>query len=118
MYLGGSGAQHAAHVFTDQDGWTAATDTTEVDVVGTFQITSCPHGTASCVSTHWGDAGFDKDRYAEFQSFLEFNQVNPDGSVCRIHQSSDDSGPSTDDNRGRGVYTFRTACTTCPSAIT
>jgi hypothetical protein len=99
VYLGGSGTPRGAHVFTgpDQDVWTAGTDTTEVDVVGTFQITSCPHGTASCVSSHWGDDGINKDRFAEFQSFVEFNQLNPDGSVCRMNQSSDP-------DNGQGVY--------------
>ena len=36
VYLGGDATPREAHVFTDQDGWTAGTDTTEVDVVGTF----------------------------------------------------------------------------------
>lgn len=99
VYLGGSGTPREAHVFTgpDRDVWTAATDTTQVDVVGTFQITSWPNGTASCISRHWGDGGINKDRFAEFQSFVEFNQLNPDGSVCRMHQS-------VDPDHGQGVY--------------
>jgi hypothetical protein len=108
VYLGGSGDPRVAHLFTDQDTWTAATDTTDVDVVGTFQITSCPNGTQSCTSPHWGDDGFlglgiDRDRYAEFQSFLELNQLNPDGSVCEVNQSNDDASPSGGD-AGNGVY--------------
>jgi len=110
VYLGGSGTPRGAHVFNgpDRDVWTAATDTTQVDVVGTFQITSCPHGTASCISRHWGDNGWlglgiNKDRSAELQSYIEFDQLNPDGTVCRIHQSNDDTSP-TSDSAGPGVY--------------
>jgi len=112
VYLGGSGTPIVAHVFNgpDRDVWTAATDTTQVDVVGIFQITSCPHGTASCIRRHWGDDGWlglgiNRDRYAELYSFIEFNQLNPDGSVCRIHQSNDDTSPTGDS--GPGDYHIR-----------
>jgi hypothetical protein len=114
VYLGGSGAPHAAHVFSgpNPELWTASPDTTQVDVVGTFQITSCYHGTASCVSSHWGDdgwfgTGIDQDHNAQLQSFIELNQLNPDGSVCRINQSSDDGTPSPDDSTSQGVYYIR-----------
>jgi hypothetical protein len=99
VYLGGFDTPSEAHVFTDQDMWTAAADTTEVDVVGTFQITSCPYGTASCVSRHWGF--FPDWSVAQFQSALEFNQLNPDGSVCRANQSADDRSPSADNGPDR-----------------
>jgi hypothetical protein len=94
VYLGGLfDGPSDAHVFADQDGWTAAASTTEVDVVGTFQITSCYYGTASCKTEDWG---FMPSSFSKFQSFLELNQLNPDGSICRTNQSIDDASPSTD----------------------
>jgi hypothetical protein len=102
VYLGGFETPNEAHIFTDQDVWSAATDTTQVDVVGTFQITSCYYGTGSCVSRHWGFAP--PWSVSRFQSFLELNQLNPDGSICRTNRSSDDGSPSTDTNPGDGVY--------------
>ena len=108
VYLGGSGAPREANVFTDRETWTATPDTTQVDVVGTFQITSCPYGTASCISSHWGDDGFfglDRDHFASVQTYLQFNQLNPDGSVCRINQSNDDASPAGP-NAGGGAYTI------------
>jgi hypothetical protein len=114
VYLGGSGAPREAHVFSgpNPELWTASPDTTQVDVVGTFQITSCYHGTASCVSSHWGDDGIfgtsiGRDTDAKFKSFIQLNQLNPDGSVCRINQSSDDGTPSPADTTSPGAYYIR-----------
>jgi PASTA domain len=98
VYLGGSGDPQVSHIFVDgvppqqRDIWTAGNDTTNVDMTGTFQITSCPNGTSSCRSDQWGDGGIfgiNKTTYAEVESYLEFNQLYPDGSVCRINQSFD-----------------------------
>lgn len=97
-YLGASGDPISRYVFEapgePRDLWTAANDATSVDVVGTFQITSCPHGTRSCTSSHWGENGIFgtsiwKTKYAVVDSWLEFNQLYPDGSLCRLHQSFD-----------------------------
>lgn len=92
VYLGGVFDPSKADVFTDRENWTASTNTAAVDVVGTFQITSCYYGTSSCTAKHWGLLASS----ARFKSFLEFNQLNPDGSICQINQSSDDTSPSTD----------------------
>jgi hypothetical protein len=100
VYLGGPGDPYVFHVFEDRpphsdpnvpvrETWTAATGTTSVDIVGTFQVTSCPSGGSSCIPAQRGDGGINRPRYAEIISFLEFNQLYPDGSVCRIHQSYD-----------------------------
>jgi hypothetical protein len=94
VYLGASGDPISAYVFqtpgVPPDLWSAGNDTTEVDVVGTIQVTSCPHGTRSCTSDHWGDDGiFGKTKYADIDSYLGFDQLNPDGTLCRLHQSFD-----------------------------
>ena len=102
VFLGGSGDPMAFHVFVEDelhpgtwipnpDIWTARTDTTTIDLVGTYQITSCPNGTSSCPSWEWGDGGINRPRYAQVWSYLQFDQLYPDGSVCRIHQSFDPS---------------------------
>jgi hypothetical protein len=95
-YLGASGDPVSRYVFDTpgepRDLWTATNDATSVDVAGTFQITSCPHGSSSCTRSHWGDSGiFGKTKYAVVDTFLEFNQLYPDGSLCRLHQSFDSS---------------------------
>lgn len=103
VFLGGSGDPMAFHVFVEDeihpgtwipnpDIWAAGTDTTTIDLVGTYQITSCPNGTSSCPSWEWGDGGIfgiNKTKYAQVWSYLQFDQLYPDGSVCRIHQSFD-----------------------------
>ena len=72
--------------------WTAANDATEVDVLGTFQITSCPHNTNSCTSAHRGPGtlfGGSADKNAQIMSYMEFDQLYPDGTVCRSNVSHD-----------------------------
>jgi hypothetical protein len=72
--------------------WTAANDATQLDVLGTFQITSCPHNTNSCTSAHRGPGawfGGSADKSAQITSFLEFDQLYPDGTVCRSNVSHD-----------------------------
>ena len=72
--------------------WTAANDATEVDLLGTFQWTSCPHNTASCTSAHRGPGtwfGGSADKNAQITSFMEFDQLYPDGTVCRSNVSND-----------------------------
>jgi hypothetical protein len=102
IYLGGSGAPREAHVFSGPDRklFKASADTTQVDVVGTFQITSCYHNTKSCTSNHWGAEHGD----AQLRSYIQVNQLNPDGSVCRVNQSSDDGTPSPADTTSQGAY--------------
>jgi hypothetical protein len=105
IYLGGAGTPREAHVFSGPDRklFTATADTTQVDVVGTFQITSCYLNTKSCTSNHWGSDHGD----AQFRSFIQLNQLNPDGSVCRVNQSSDDGTPSPADTTSQGAYYIR-----------
>jgi hypothetical protein len=109
VYLGGSGAPREAHLFSGPDPqfFTASPDTTQVDVVGTFQITSCYHNTKSCTSNHWGGGGLFDDTGAKFRSFIQLNQLNPDGSVCLVNQSSDDGTPSPADTPSQGAYYIR-----------
>lgn len=91
VYLGGPGDQLAFHMFVDgvqRDIWTAPNDTSTVDVVGNIRVTSCPKGSRSCRPDQWGDGGIfgiGKTKYAQFTSYLTFNQLYPDGSLCRLH---------------------------------
>jgi len=61
------------------DRFTAASDATTIDALGSFQLTSCPEGTASCVPAQWGFT------YATVTTYLELDQLNPDGSVCKVN---------------------------------
>jgi hypothetical protein len=97
-YLGASGDPGAVYIFqtpdVPPDPWMAASDATNVDVIGTIQVTSCQHGTGSCTSKHWGDTGpfgtdWGKPQWAVVDSWMGFDQMYPDGTVCRLHQSYD-----------------------------
>ncbi|MEJ1934962.1 hypothetical protein WDZ92_32600, partial [Nostoc sp. NIES-2111] len=83
----------APHDPGDSRRWTAADNATEVDVKGTFQLTSCPYGTASCQPGHWGPSSifgsWSTEDNAVVDTFVMFNQLYPDGTVCRIHFSTD-----------------------------
>jgi len=59
------------------DTWIARTDATTVEVAGTFQLTSCPSGSKSCRDGEHGDSDS-----AQVQTWLELDQLNPDGSIC------------------------------------
>jgi hypothetical protein len=84
-YIGapGSGAPAQADLFTDpSDGrWTADNDATTIDATGTIQLTSCPDGTGSCPLWMQGDAS-----YAIVDSYLDVDQLYPDGSVCKVNR--------------------------------
>jgi len=84
-YIGGpgSGAPATADLFgTPPDGrWTADNDATTIDATGTIQLTSCPPGTGSCPPNRQGNAA-----YAVVDSYLDVDQLNPDGSVCKVNR--------------------------------
>jgi hypothetical protein len=87
--------------------WTAANGATQVDVLGTFQITSCPHNTASCASAHRGPGtlfGGSADKNAQIMSFMEFDQLYPDGTVCRSNRSHDPISLGTTYNISNSVH--------------
>jgi hypothetical protein len=97
-YLGAQGDPISRNFFQPPNGnperWTARSDATTVEVVGAFQVTSCPHGSRSCTTEHWGEDGFlgndaTKTKRAAIYSHLQFNQLYPDGTVCRVHISYD-----------------------------
>jgi Bacterial Ig-like domain (group 3) len=74
------------------DTWTAANYATTIDGIATFQITSCYHGTASCVPSEWGYTGFLKCLHhrcgdAAGTSHLDIDQLYPDGSVCKVNRA-------------------------------
>jgi hypothetical protein len=45
-----------------------------------------------------------EDGFAEFQSYLELNQLNPDGSLCQTNRSDDDASPSGANDLGHSRY--------------
>jgi len=63
------------------DRWTAGNDATSIDATGTFMVTSCPDGTDSCQSDRYGSTHF-----ATVESYLELDQLYPDGSVCQVNR--------------------------------
>ena len=84
QYLGGAGDPRRTIVFDQMEQWTATADATDVDLTGEFQFTSCYHGTGSCTSAHWGDDGIlGKEADALIVTALMFDQLYPDGTVCR-----------------------------------
>jgi PASTA domain len=65
------------------DVWTAADGATTIDAEAAGQITACYHGTSSCRSTEWGNGGVTN---ADGGSYLEIDQLYPNGSVCQVNQ--------------------------------
>jgi hypothetical protein len=65
-----------------EDRWTAASDAFNVDAVGTLQLTSCPYSSSSCRPAEWGYTSA-----ANATSYLELDQLNPDGSVCQVNRA-------------------------------
>ena len=78
-YIGGGSRPHAIDFLA---GWTAASDATAIDALATFQITSCPSGTKSC-----GPGEHGSDRNANGVTWLNIDQLYPDGSVCQAYQA-------------------------------
>jgi hypothetical protein len=76
-----------------EDRWTAASDAFNVDAVGTLQLTSCVDGTSSCNPADWGYT-----TVANAASYLELDQLNPDGSVCQVNRAFGWSLGQTTDN--------------------
>jgi hypothetical protein len=76
-----------------EDRWTAASDAFNVDAVGTLQLTSCPYASSSCNPADWGYAST-----ATAASYLELDQLNPDGSVCQVNRAFGWSLGQTTDN--------------------
>jgi PASTA domain len=86
VYIGGSGRSSAKELV---GGWRAADDATTFDAVATFQITDCNAGllkhTSSCPASDSGDGtGMG---YAEGKTWLEADQLYPDGSVCQVNRA-------------------------------
>jgi hypothetical protein len=86
VYIGGSGRSSAKELV---GGWRAADDATTFDAVATFQITDCNAGlfkhTSSCPASDSGDGtGMG---YAEGETWLEADQLYPDGSVCQVNRA-------------------------------
>jgi hypothetical protein len=72
--------------------WTAASNASFIDGIATFQITSCYHGTASCVPSQWGYHGFlchigvRRCGDAGGTSYLNIEQLYPNGSLCQVNR--------------------------------
>jgi hypothetical protein len=95
-YLGGPGDGTLGHVFVDNIPhpavWTAASDAVDVDAIGTVQVTTCPDGSSSCISSQWGydgifGTGIDKTKDSDIRSWMELDQLYPDGTVCNTNVS-------------------------------
>jgi len=64
--------------------WTAAPLATNFEVIGTFMVTTCKTGTRSCKPEYQGDGN-----WTDIRTGVTFDQLYPDGSVCRSHASSE-----------------------------
>jgi hypothetical protein len=85
-YVGGPsrlGNPTAIDVFTG-DVFPAGDDATTIDGLATFQITTCTSGTSSCPSNERGDSGVHDGKG---DSWLELDQLNPNGSVCQVNRA-------------------------------
>jgi hypothetical protein len=89
VYIGSPGDALSYGVFVDgvQDPnphlFTARDDSATLEVVGNYQVTSCTRNTRSCRPEKRGGGGDS----ATFFAHMQFNQLNPDGSICRLHFS-------------------------------
>jgi len=90
-YIGGSGRSSAANLVGLD--WRAGYDATTFDAVATFQITDCwAHfgglfgGTDACAPNDRGDGIFGQSS-AEGETWLEVDQLSPDGSVCAVNRA-------------------------------
>jgi hypothetical protein len=89
QYIGGSGRSSAANLVALD--WRAGYDATTFDAVATFQITDCwagwfGHGSSSCAPNDRGDGIFGISA-SEGETWLEADQLYPDGSVCQVNQA-------------------------------
>ncbi len=73
---------------------TAVGNATAIDGIATFQITSCPRGTASCIPSQWGYSnglrcflGIWRCKDAAGKSYLDIDQLYPSGSVCKVNRA-------------------------------
>lgn len=90
-YAGGPARLHNANAIDIFSGdvappvvFTATNDATTIDGITTFQITTCTHGTGSCPANERGDSGvYD----GKGETWLELDQLNPDGSVCQANRA-------------------------------
>jgi hypothetical protein len=102
VYVGGSHALPAWD-FADAfqwDRWTAGNDATTIDASGYLQVTSCPDGTDSCEVSQTGS-----DYQASAETYMEVDQLNPDGSVCQVNR---DYGRTADGQPGSYYFTVTT----------
>lgn len=86
QYVGGPARLHnpaSIEVFSG-DVFPAGNNATAVDAEATFQITTCTHGTSSCPANERGDSGVYDGKGV---SWLELDQLSPDGSVCQAHRA-------------------------------
>ncbi|UWE08371.1 hypothetical protein [Actinacidiphila bryophytorum] len=85
-YLGGP---HPVQSFLLQDDssavkpWTAAPNAATADFSAVAGLTSCFHGTASCLSTDWGDSSG-----SQVTSHLEVVQLTAAGAPCNVTRST------------------------------
>ncbi len=64
--------------------WTAGDDATTIDGVSSMQITECDWETPSCPPYERGDSGVTN---ADGESYLDIDQLYPNGSVCHINRA-------------------------------
>jgi hypothetical protein len=87
QYIGGSGRPSAVNLYAY---WLAADNATTFDAVATFMITDCWAslfgGTDACLPGDRGD-GILGQSSAEGETWLDVDQLYPNGSVCQVNQA-------------------------------
>jgi hypothetical protein len=88
VYMDGSSSRSVKNVFEIKGAspapWVAPADAVAAKVRWNMMLTSCPHGTDSCIPAFWGGSDF-----AGFNTHLEFNQLWPSGGVCNVNSTPD-----------------------------
>jgi hypothetical protein len=72
---------------------------TAIDGEATMQVTTCDNGTSTCKDSVSGHGSYNG---SAGEAFLEFNQLNPDGSTCQVNRvySEVDGKPVLDEQFG------------------
>jgi hypothetical protein len=71
------------HPMSEGQIFTVGNDVTAIDGEATMEVTTCDNNTNSCKSSEYGG-----DNSSTGEAFLEFKQLNPDGSPCQVNRAS------------------------------
>ncbi|HSZ63580.1 MAG TPA: ricin-type beta-trefoil lectin domain protein [Terriglobales bacterium] len=82
IYLDQQSPVFVIPVTPNHPSFTAGNGVTAIDGEATMEVTTCDNGTDSCKGSAYGN-----DNGSAGQAFLEFQQLNPDGSLCQVNRA-------------------------------